>query len=98
MQYGSYYSYHYNRAVLADGQEYLFFDEDKYILGTERDIYDEDWKTALVHGNPCIPKGTKVELEKVVRNFYGTYFLIQYAGRLFYANPKHFTYIGKREA
>lgn len=75
---------------LSDGKEYVFSPKIPTILEAIKNVYDEDWKTAVTHGNPCIPKGTKVMLEDIITNYHGKYLCIRHDGYLFYANPYAF--------
>ena len=83
----------YRFITLADNQEYIFEQNKTYKLKATKDICDEDWKTAIAHGNPIIPRGTVVELDKIISNLYGLYFVIRYNGYLFYTYPHDFEYI-----
>lgn len=78
---------------LSDRNEYIFSSKMSTILEAIDDVYDENWKTAIRHGNPCIPKGTKVLLEDIITNYYGKYLCIRYDGYLFYASPYAFKHI-----
>lgn len=83
----------YGDFVLADGNIYKFASNARFLLSANKDIYDEDWKTAFIRGQSYIPKGTQVELEDFFCNFYGEYFAVRYKGYLFYAAPSNFNYV-----
>ena len=40
---------------------------------TKCEILDEDWKTQLALGYPCIPPETEVLVTGTYNNFYGTF-------------------------
>ena len=79
--------------ILNNGENYLFTADKQFILETAEEVFDEDYKTALVKGNPSIPKGTKVILRKFFKNLYGEFFAVNYNGYLFYAKPSCFNYV-----
>lgn len=83
----------FGRFTLADGKDYAFSNNHKIILKTATDVYDADWKTALVHNKPIIPKGAEVEWIDFFHNFYGTYFYVKYNGEIYSAEPYKFAYI-----
>lgn len=85
--------------ILSDGQYYWFKlpDDNTAILEATKDIYDADWKTASVKGNPFIPKGAKVKITDFFSNFYGEFFRISFNGYLFNAKPEDFRYVFKEE-
>lgn len=80
--------------ILNDGEDYLFTADKQFILETAEEVFDEDYKTASVRGNPSIPKGSKVILREFFKNMYGEFFAVDYNGYLFYAKPSYFNYVG----
>lgn len=69
-----------------------------YVVGnklrvkTAKEVADEDWKTALVHGIKPIPTGVVLICE-VYKNFYGTYLKTTYNGHTYYIEPRDCDYI-----
>ncbi len=54
------------------------------------EISDEDWKTQLAQGYPNVPKGAEVKiLQRNVRNFYGSWVLIQWNENNYYTRIEY---------
>ena len=60
-----------------------------YKAKTNRNIEDEDWKTALALGIKPIPKGTVVEVIGTFNNFYGNFVKVKYQGYTYYTKQAY---------
>ena len=55
-----------------------------YKMITNCEILDEDWKTQLALGYPCIPPETEVTVIGTYNNYYGTFAKVQWNGNVYY--------------
>ena len=80
---------------LSDNKPYLL--DDKSVVETVCDAEHGDWKTALAHNIPKIPKGTQLEVKKVWQNFYGVWVEVNYEGRHYDISPRQLKYVKRNE-
>ena len=52
----------------------------------KKELADEDWKTQLAKGYKNIPQGAECQFIKSIRNFYGSYILVEYNNHRYYVN------------
>ena len=52
-----------------------------------KELCNEDYKTRIALKQPNIPKGTVLEIEETITNFYGRYHVVEYGGHLYYIAP-----------
>lgn len=64
-----------------------FKEGSKIEVVTVKEVSDEDWKTASVHGIKPIPPGVRLLVKEVVHNFYGRYLVVDYADWQYYLDP-----------
>lgn len=60
----------------------------KYKMITNCEILDEDWKTQLGLGYPCIPENSIVEVIGHYTNMNGTFAKVLWNGRVYYTTFK----------
>lgn len=63
------------------------------IVETIKDTFEEDWKTAIVHHIPYIPKGERLKVVDVLQNLYGTFLEVSYNNRIYSVSPRNCKYI-----
>ena len=80
---------------LSDGE--LYWLDNKCVVETICDAEHGDWKTALAHNIPKIPKGTQLEVNKAWQNFYGVWVEVNYAGRHYDLSPRQLKYVKRNE-
>ena len=73
---------------------HFFFANKSFRIKTAREVSDEDWKTALAHGQGPIPAEEHLDAE-VFSNLYGTFLKVRYKAWWYYINPKDCDYIGQ---
>ena len=56
-----------------------------------KDVWDEDWKTAIAQNKPLIPKGTALT-GKVMRNLYGHFINVRFQDYLYSIKPSSCIY------
>ena len=86
------------RVSLFNEQDYLFDDRRIFVLRTVRNTPEEDWKTAVAHSIPPIPKGEDVIFVNVFWNCYGEFMTVKYHGSRYSVNPKNLEYVGIKES
>lgn len=64
---------------------------------TIRDCINEDWKTAIAHHQPRIPKGTELEVKDILQNLYGKFIEVDYQEFRYSLDPRNVEYIGSYE-
>ena len=79
--------------VRLSDQEFYTLCAGHSVVKAEKDISDEDWKTALVRGTPKIPVGTEILVEGFCRNCYGRYIVTHYNGEHYYIDPRYVSYV-----
>mgnify|MGYP003309451150 CR=1 FL=1 len=85
------------RVSLYNDQDYLFDNRRIFVLRTVQDTPEEDWKTAVAHSIPPIPKGEYVIFVNVFQNYYGEFMTVEYHGSRYSVNPKNLEYVETRE-
>ena len=60
-----------------------------YKAKTNRNIEDEDWKTAVALGIKPIPKGAIVEVIGTFNNYYGSFIKVRYQGYTYYTKKEY---------
>lgn len=55
-----------------------------------KEVYNEDWKTAIAKKQEPIPKGAEVEFAGTLSNYYGYWWKVWYNASLYYVNPSDF--------
>ena len=80
---------------LSDNKLYRL--DNKCVVETICDAEHGDWKTAMVHNIPKIPKGTQLKVNKVWRNFEGLWVEVDYGGRLYDISPRQLKYVTRNK-
>lgn len=60
------------------------------LLKAKNTVIDEDWKTALAHHKPAIPKGALVKFLNPYTNYYGHFYEVEYNDTHYYVKPSDF--------
>lgn len=80
------------RLKLANGQEVLWCNWQDLFLYTTEEVYHADWKS---NNRVPIPKGTRVKVYDIMRNFYGLWVETYYEGRYYSIDPCCLEYRGR---
>lgn len=67
--------------LFANGSHIIDSTHTHHVVEAAKEVVNEDWKTALAHGQPAVQQGTRGLMTEVVFNFYGRWARVVFEDR-----------------